>query len=36
MYEFRIKQLEEAHRIINKQIDGLKKLEYFQTIDLPI
>lgn len=25
MYENRIKQLEEAHRIINKQVDGLEK-----------
>jgi hypothetical protein len=29
MYESRIKHLEEAHRIINKQIDGLEKTGNF-------
>lgn len=29
MYSNRIKQLEEAHRIINKQIDGLEKTGAF-------
>jgi uncharacterized protein YdcH (DUF465 family) len=29
MYESRIKHLEEAHRIINKQIDGLEKTKTF-------
>ena len=29
MYEGRIKHLEEAHRIINKQIDGLEKTGAF-------
>ena len=29
MYENRIKHLEEAHRIINKQIDGLEKTGAF-------
>lgn len=29
MYENRIKHLEEAHRIINKQIDGLEKTGTF-------
>ena len=29
MYENRIKHLEESHRIINKQIDGLEKTGTF-------
>ena len=29
MYESRIKHLEEAHRILNKQIDGLEKTGSF-------
>lgn len=29
MYENRIKHLEEAHRIINKQVDGLEKTGAF-------
>ena len=29
MYEGRIKHLEEAHRILNKQVDGLEKTGAF-------
>ena len=33
MYETRIKHLEEAHRILDKQIDGLEKLARIRMID---
>ena len=34
MYENRIKHLEEAHRVLNKQIDTLEKTGLFEDLKL--
>ena len=36
MYENRIKHLEEAHRVLNKQIDTLEKTGVFDDVQIEV